>query len=115
MATTVETQITITADGDGIESEWSPTAMSNSAGAAGGPVRMLLAAGDNYVAVPTGAMGYAILPPAASAVTKRLKHHSGETGIAMRTGQPIAMSLATGVATMMIHASAEELIYLHWT
>lgn len=115
MATTVTTEITVTATGDGNDSEWTPTAMTNSAGAAGGPVRTTLAAGDNFIAVPTGAMGCVLLPPPTSAITKRLKHHAGETGFAIRTGQVAALPLATGVATLMINASDVEVLYLHWT
>lgn len=115
MATTVETQITVTSSGDGIESEWTPTKTTNSTGAAGGPVRTTLASGDNFLAVPTGAMGCVILPPATSAVTKRLKHYAGETGFAIRTGEAISVPLPTGVATLMINASAVEVLYIHWT
>lgn len=115
MATTVETQITVTSSGDGIESEWNPTAQSNSYGAAGGPVRTTLAAGDNYIAVPTGAAGVVLYPPPTSGVTKRLKAHAGETGFAIRTGEPACVPLPTGVATMMVNASAVEVVYLHWT
>lgn len=115
MPTTVKIEIKVTATGEGLKSEWLPSVTSNTTGAAGGPVRTTLAAGDNYVAIPTGAMGFVLVPPSTSAVTKRLKHHSGETGIAIRTGEPVALSLATGVATMMINASAAESVYLHWT
>lgn len=115
MPTTITTKITVTATGEGLKSEWIPTATSNSTGAAGGPVRTTLAAGDNYVAIPTGAMGFVLDPPRTSAVTKRLKHHSGETGIAIRTGEPVALSLATGVATLMINVSAAEVVSLYWT
>lgn len=115
MATTAETQITIESSGDGIESEWQPRAMTNNTAAAGGPVRTPLSAGDNYLLVPTGAMGVVLLPPATSSVTKRLKHHAGETGFAIRTAEAASIPLPTGVATMMVHASAAELLYVHWT
>jgi len=115
MAKTITTEVTVTTTGDGVDSAWTPTAMTNSAGAAGGPVRVTLASGDNYIVVPTGAMGFLLVPPATSGVTKRLKHHSGETGIEIRTGQQAMLPLATGVATMMIHASAIENVDIHWT
>jgi hypothetical protein len=115
MAKTITTEITVTVSGDGVDSEWTPTAMSNSRGAAGGVVDVTLAAGDNYIAVPTGAMGFALRPPPTSAVTKRLKHHAGETGIAIRTGEWAHIPVATGVATMMIHASDAEVLGIHWT
>lgn len=115
MATTVETQITITSSGDGIDSDWEPRAMENSAGAAGGPVRTSLSSGDNTITVPTGAMGMVLLPPAASATVLKLKGGAGETGFCLRSGQASSIPLPTGTASVLINASAAELVYVHWT
>ncbi len=115
MATTTETQITITSDGDGIEGEWEPTAMSNSASPAGGPVKTPLASGDNTILVPTGAMGLVLAPPSSSAAVLKLKGGAGETGFALRTGQPAAIPLPTGTASVLLNASEAALVYLHWT
>jgi hypothetical protein len=115
MATTTTTEITVTADGDGIESEWTPTAMSNANGPAGGPVKTPFAAGDNTLLVPTGAMGMVLKPPAASAVVLKLKAGAGETGFCLRSGQPSHIPLPTGCASVMINASDAELVHVHWT
>lgn len=115
MATTETMQITVTASGDGIDSAWTPTAMTNSAGTAGGPVKTTLSSGDNTIAVPTGAMGMVLAPPAASAAVLRLKHYAGETGFALRSGQPSHIPLPTGTSTVLINSSTVEILYLHWT
>ncbi len=115
MAKSISTRFTITTTGDGVTSEWKPAPMSNSAGAAGGPVGVQLAAGDNYISVPTGAMGFTLKPLASSVVVKRLKHYPGETGFSIRTGEPASIPLPTGVATLMINASGVEVIDIHWT
>lgn len=115
MATTETSQITITSSGDGIDSEWKPTAMSNVAGVAGGPVKTTLAAGDNTISVPTGAMGMVLAPPAASAAVLKLKGGAGETGFALRSGQPSLVPLPTGTAQVLINASDVAIVYLHWT
>lgn len=115
MATTTETQITVTSSGDGIDGEWEPTAMSNSAGVAGGPVKTTLASGDNTISVPTGAMGMVIAPPAASSTVLKLKGGAGETGFALRSGQPAHIPLPTGTASVLLNASAIDIVYVHWT
>lgn len=117
MATTTETQITVESSGEGIEGEskWEPTAMSNNTSPAGGPVRTALTAGDNTIAVPTGAMGLVFTPPAHSAAVLKLKGGAGETGFALRTGQPAAIPLPTGTASVLMNASEAVLLYLHWT
>ena len=115
MAAGTKTDISVTVSGDGIKSEWAVPTVENSNSAGAGPIRTTLQAGDNYLPVPTGAMGFVMKPPAASAVVKRLKHHAGETGFALRTGQPACVPIGTGVATLMIHSAALEVVYLHWT
>jgi hypothetical protein len=115
MAARSETEITVTVSGDGIASEWTVAASANTAAPGGGPIKTTLSAGDNYLTVPTGTRGFLLRPAAASAVTKRIKHHAGETGFALRTGEPAYVPIATGVATLMVHASAQEVVDLHWT
>lgn len=115
MAARSEVGISVAVTGDGVESEWTVTPSANTNAPGGGPVKTTLAAGDNFLPVPTGAMGFILKPPAASNVTKRLKNHAGETGFAMRTGEPASVPIGTGVATLMINASGPEVVYLHWT
>lgn len=115
MATTTNTKITVTASGDGIESAWEPTEMENSRGVGGGPVKQLLATGPNNLSVPTGAMGFVLVPPAASSAVLKLKGDGVETGFALRTGQPAAIPLPTGTASVHIDSSEQEIVYLHWT
>lgn len=115
MATTETTQITVTSSGDGIDSEWKPTAMSNSAGVAGGPVKTTVATGVNTITVPTGAMGIVIAPPASSSAVLKLLGGAGETGFALRTGQPAHIPLPTGTASVLINSSVVEIVYIHWT
>jgi hypothetical protein len=114
MATTETVQVTVTCSGDGIKSKWEPTAMTNSAGVAGGPVKYTMSSGDNTLTVPTGAMGVVLAPPASSAAVLRLKNDAGETGFALRTGQPALIALPTGTAEVLVNASAEVFLYLHW-
>ena len=115
MPITETTQITITSSGEGTDHEYSPEAMSNTNGPAAGPIAVALASGDNTLAVPTGSNGFHLLPPATSGVTKRLKHHSGETGIAFRTAEQVYMALPTGMTQLMVWASAVEVVRIHWT
>lgn len=116
MAITNETQITVTSSGDGSdESEWKPTAMTNTRGAAGGPVKMTLASGDNTISVPTGAMGVVLAPAASSGVVLKLKGGAGETGFCLRTGEPSALALPTGTANLLLNASAVTIVGFHWT
>lgn len=116
MSITATTQVTVTSSGDGVAShKYEPTAQENSNGPAGGPVRVALAAGDNFIAVPTGAMGAVIAPPSSSGVVKRLKNHAGETGFAIRTAEVAAVPLPTGTATLMINAASAEVLRIFWT
>lgn len=117
MAKTTVTQITINTDGDGVESEWKPTAMQNDAGRAGGPVQQTLAVGDNTIAVPTGAMGMVLKQAEASAATVRLKGvaGAGETGFALRTGKAACVPIPTGATGVVLYSSAVDLVDLHWT
>jgi hypothetical protein len=114
MATTNKTKFTVTSTGDGNDSEWT-TEATNNAGAAGGPVRVTLVSGDNTIVVPTGAIGVILKPPSSSGVTKRLKHHAGETGFSIRTGEAAALPLPTGTTSLILNSSGIEVIYVHWT
>lgn len=115
MATTETVQITVTSSGDGIASEWKPTAQSNNAGVAGGPYKVTVATGLNVLPVPTGAMGVVLAPPSSSTAQLRLSSVSGATGLELRTGLPACLPLPTGVTGMLIDASKVEILYLHWT
>lgn len=117
MSTTTLTQITVTSSGDGIGSsnEYKPTKMTNAAGVAGGPVHTTLAAADNTIAVPTGAKGMVIAPPAASLAVLKLKGGAGETGFALRTGEASSIPLPTGTANVLLNSSIVEVVYIHWT
>lgn len=116
MATTNKTQLTVTSSGDGSTSEWKPAAMTNNVGAAGGPVKIDLAQGDNTISVPTGAMGMAIVPPASNGTVMKLKGGAGETGFALRTGEMTHVSLPTGTANVLIGCpSGTVRVNVHWT
>lgn len=115
MAKTNTTQITITSSGDGATSEWKPTAMTNNTGPAGGSVQMTLSVGDNTLSVPTGAMGMGIRQIPSSATVLRLKHYAGETGFALRTGQPAFITLPTGTSSVLVNSSAIEVLDVHWS
>lgn len=115
MATTATTGISVVAKGDGIASEWTPTAMVNNIAPAGGPVKVTLAAGDNTIAVPTGAMGMVLSPRAASPAVLKLKGGAGETGFALRGGQPSHIPLPTGTASVLLSSSIVDIVQLHWT
>jgi hypothetical protein len=114
MATTEETEITVTSSGDGITSEWT-VSTTNSNGAAGGPIKTTLASGDNTIAVPTGAMGMVLSPIASSATVFKLKGGAGETGFCLRGGKPSFISLPTGTVSVLLNASAVDIVQLHWT
>ena len=115
MSTVNTTQITVTSSDTGLESEWSPHALSNSSGAAGGHVLTTLSSGDNTVSVPTGAKGMVMEPPAASTAVLRLKHYAGETGFALRAGEASAIPLPSGTSSVLVNSSAVAVIKLHWT
>lgn len=115
MATTATTTIKVVSTGDGNASEWSPTATQNNYAPAGGPVNVTLASGDNTLAVPTGAMGVAISPRAASPLVMRLKGVAGDTGFPLRGGKPAYMTIPTGATGMILNASMVDVVAVHWT
>lgn len=115
MATTAKTEITVTATGDGIDSEWTPTPMTNNNGPAGGPVKVTLAAGENTLTVPTGSMGMVIAPRAATLGVTRLRAVTGETGFALRGTQPSHVSLPTGATGVILYSTIVDVIHVHWT
>lgn len=113
---TIKTQISVKSSGDGVEeeSEWKPTLLTNTVGAAVGAYKQLLATGGNDLSVPTGSMNMVIMPPAASTAVLKLKGGAGETGFALRSGYPSAIPLPTGTANVHIDSSIRELVYIHW-
>lgn len=116
MPITEVTQITITSSGEGTDSTYEPDPITNTNGPAAGVVGVQLAIGDNTISVPTGSQGFFLKPvDPTSGVTKRLKHHSGETGFAIRTDGQACLSLPTGATQLMVWASAVEVIHIHWT
>lgn len=113
---TIRTKISVESSGDGIdgESEWDATEITNSAGAAGGPVKYAIATGVNSIAVPSGSMAMVLQPPASSPASFRLPGVSGATGMAMRSGYPCVIPLPTGLASVLVQSDREEFVYIHW-
>lgn len=113
---TIKTWIRLKSSGDGLvqESEWRTTEITNTSGPAGGPYKILIATGVNSITVPTGAMGFAIEPPAASIARFNLPAASGGTGMIMRTGHAAYNPLPTGTASLLVASDREEFVKLHW-
>ena len=117
MSTTVKTQISVKSSGDGVvgESEWKPTILTNTVGAAAGPVAYALATGGNDITVPTGTKGFTVMPAAASIAVLKIKGGSGGgTGFAFRAGYPFSGGLPTGTVSVHIDSSTKEDVYIHW-
>lgn len=113
---TVKTQISVKASGDGLvkESEWLTTLLTNASAPSLGAEKRHIATGVNMIVVPTGAQAITIQPPAESLATLRLPGVSGATGMALRTGFASHNPIATGVTGILIDTDRAELIYIHW-
>lgn len=113
---TVKTQISVKSSGDGIvnETEWKPTLLTNTVGAAAGPVKYLIATGVNSITVPTGTMAMTVQPPAASVARMNYPGISGGTGMLLRAGYPSSNPLPTGTASVLVASDREEPVYIHW-
>ena len=114
---TIKTQISVKSTGDGIEgeSEWKPTLLTNTVGAAAGPVKYGLATGGNDITVPTGTKGFTVMPASSSDAVLKLKGGSGGgTGFAFRAGYPFCGGLPTGTSSIHIDSSVGEPVYIHW-
>ena len=109
--------LVVAIQGDGINTSYTPPGapIVNLTAPAGGPITVSLAIGDNTLTVPPGSLGLLIVPPATSTVTKILK------GVALDTGFTISPSritgpigLPVGAMTVLLNASAIEVITVQW-
>jgi hypothetical protein len=116
MAKTSTTTVTMSVTGDGVSLSYTPLGapIVNAAAPAGGPVAIALAAGDNTITVPPGAVGFILVPPAASVVVKRLKGIAADTGFTLAPATPSVIALPTAAASVLLNASATETVSIQW-
>lgn len=112
MAKTSTLTITVQVTGDGVNDNWTPTPPQNTAAPGGGPQLLALASGDNTITVPAGASGFVLLPPAGSAVVKKIKGAGGDTGVTISNTLPFVGSVSAG--SLIINASNVENVQIFW-
>lgn len=113
MSKASQVAITYSATGDGMTLTFATTAQENLA-SPGEQQPLLLATGDNTIAVPTGAKGVIVVPPSASVIVKKLKGIGGDTGFILRAASPSYLALPDSTATILLNASAGETVSLVW-
>lgn len=116
MAKESKLSIGATVTGDGETCTYVPrgSPMTNATAPTGGTVDLVLAAGNNVVTLPVGAIGVVIDPPVASTNAKDIKGVAGDTGVPMRPGSPMVLNFAAGTVNFSIQSAGIETIALHW-
>jgi hypothetical protein len=116
MAKTNTTTISIGIQGDGFAGSTNGTysnSQSNGAGLA--PTSVVTSAGSVTVTIPATALGYTIVPPPGSAVTKTIKGVAGDTGLNMAPALPMSVPLTAALqASFVITASGIETVLVFW-
>jgi hypothetical protein len=109
--------LSATVQGDGVSTTFTPptSPIQNQAAPTSGPQSVTLSAGNNTIAVPSGATGVLICPPTGSTNNKTFKGVNGDTGVAMAQAAPSYFALGSGVASFVINAAAIETLNLHFT
>lgn len=67
---------------------------------------LTLAAGDNTVNVPTGAIGVLIDPPSANTVVLKLKGAAGDTGVVIHPTNATLLSLGSTQTSFIVNAAS---------
>ncbi len=109
--------LSITVTGDGVTEGYSPPSfpITNNAAPGGVPTTLALAAGDNTIAVPSGAATMLLIPPSASVLTKKLKGVGGDTGFTLSPSAPSMVSLPPGATTMLLNClTPGESVTIAW-
>jgi hypothetical protein len=116
MALTSKSSFQVLVTGNGETAEYQPQAnpVTNASAPAGGVVKSALAAGDNTLTLPTGAIGVMIVPPTDSANGKVLKGVGGDTGIALHRQYPTTLFFHSTVTDFVINSVGSETVELHW-
>jgi hypothetical protein len=74
--------------------------------AVGVTLDLTLSAGDNTVAIPTGATAVLIVPGACATVPLVLKGASGDTGVALNRGKPTLLALDPTATSFIINVAS---------
>lgn len=116
MAKTSSASIGVTVSGDGETCTYVPpgSPMTNASAPNGGTVDVALAAGNNVITLPTGAIGVVISPPTSSTNAKIIKGVAGDTGITIRPNAPMMLTFGAAVTVFSIDSAGIETIALHW-
>jgi hypothetical protein len=116
MAKTSTTTITVEIGGDGVDQTYEPAGspITNTSAPSGGPMPYVLSSGDNTISVPSGSVGFVIVPSTASTVVKKLKGGAGDTGFTIRASAPSVVSMPNSTSSILINASAGETVSIQW-
>ncbi len=116
MAKTSKASIGVTVTGDGVSNSYVPPGnpMTNAAAPNGGTEDLVLAAGNNVVTLPAGAIGAVITPPTTSTNVKIIKGVAGDTGIGIRSGDPVLLTFVAGTTVFSINSVGIETLALQW-
>jgi hypothetical protein len=116
MAKTSQASIGVTVTGDGESSTYAPPGnpLTNATAPSGGTTPLVLAAGNNVVTLPAGAVGVVIAPPTTSANPKIIKGVAGDTGIGTVANAACMLTFVAGTTVFSINSVGIETINLHW-
>jgi hypothetical protein len=116
MAKTNTTTISIGIQGDGFAGSTNGTysnAQSNGAGLP--PSSVVTSNGSTTVTIPGTALGYIIVPPPGSAVTKILKGVAGDTGVNLAPNLPTSVPLTAALqASFVLTCNGIETVTVFW-
>lgn len=114
MSKQVTTTVTVSCSGDGINSTTQEQVV-NANGVNAGPFPLALTSGFNNVAIPTGAVGFSVIPPSNSAVAKTLKGVTGDTGVSISMTNPTGpIYFNTALANVGITVGSNETVSWIW-
>ena len=114
MSITSTTTLSINVAGAGIADTYTPASypLVNTTAPGAGPQPLVLAAGDNAVAVPAGAVGYHLQASTTSTNAKVVSSASGTVGVPF-TNQPVFLPVA-GQASFHVNSVAAETLQIAW-
>lgn len=115
MAKTVTTTVTIQTSGDGVTAT-SQLQVENANGVGAGPFQMSLASGFQNVAIPSNAVGWSLIPPSTSAISKILKGVTGDTGHTLHPQKPTGPVYVNSSvqANVGLTLSGAEVVFWVW-
>jgi hypothetical protein len=113
MAVTSTRRVIVNFSGD-INTQLDKPAANNSS-SPGEQELVTLAAGNNTITPPTGAVACTIIPPSGNTSVITLKGVNGDTGVALHLTDPTSIGINSAASTFVLNAVSQVVVRLVWS